>query len=152
MLLKGCGYGGFAGGGEAGEPEGEAFLVAVGVAFGAGEGGVPSYVSVGVVELVGGAVDGLWGVDFRWDTGGRWVAYVAMVAVVLLSCLVCVCKQLNAFGEAVSDQSIRSKIPMKYCGTFRRTWWLLALAWVSIKLVTRFDSLYLLFFSLHTMS
>lgn len=46
MLFEGCGYGRFTAGGEAGEPDCEAFLFAVGVAFGAGEGGMPCYVAV----------------------------------------------------------------------------------------------------------
>ena len=45
VLLKRSGYGGFARGGEAGEPEGEAALGAEGAALGAGEGGVPGNVA-----------------------------------------------------------------------------------------------------------
>jgi hypothetical protein len=41
MLFGGCRDGAFSGGGEAGEPEGEAFLFAKGVALGAGEAFVP---------------------------------------------------------------------------------------------------------------
>lgn len=45
VLLEGGGDGGFARGGEAGEPEGEAALGAEGCALGAGEGGVPGDVA-----------------------------------------------------------------------------------------------------------
>ena len=56
VLLEGGCDCGFAGGGEAGEPEGEAFLLGVGLALGAGETLVPgdvaryriSYMLVGV--------------------------------------------------------------------------------------------------------
>lgn len=46
MLLQCDGYGGFAAGGETGEPEGEALLAAEGAPLGVGEGGVvPCYVA-----------------------------------------------------------------------------------------------------------
>lgn len=45
VLLEGGGDGGFARGGEAGEPDGEAGLVAESGAFGVREGGVPGYVA-----------------------------------------------------------------------------------------------------------
>ena len=54
VLFEGGGDGGFAGGGEAGEPDCEAGLVSEGGALGVREGGVPGYVSVGEgVSLLG---------------------------------------------------------------------------------------------------
>lgn len=47
VLLEGGGDGGFARGGQAGEPDGEAALAAELVALVAGEGGVPGDVAVG---------------------------------------------------------------------------------------------------------
>lgn len=45
VLLEGGGDGGFARGGQAGEPDGEALLLAEGLALGAGEGRVPGDVA-----------------------------------------------------------------------------------------------------------
>lgn len=52
VLLEGGGDGGFARGGEAGEPDGEALLLAEGLALGAGEGRVPGDVARGAERLL----------------------------------------------------------------------------------------------------
>lgn len=52
VLLEGGGDGGFARGGEASEPDGEALLLAEGLALGAREGGVPGDVARGTEKLL----------------------------------------------------------------------------------------------------
>ena len=65
MLFGGCCDGAFSRGGEAGEPEGEAFLFAEGVALGAGETFVPCDVSIwwllDVWNCPGCEAEGWWG-------------------------------------------------------------------------------------------
>ena len=68
MLLKGYGNGGFTAGGQAGEPEGEAFLAAQGAAFVVGEAVVPCYVPGG---------EGFSGVKIGGEEGKRRT-YVAI--------------------------------------------------------------------------
>lgn len=61
MLLEGSCDCGLSGCGEAGEPDGEAFLLAVGVALCAGERWVPGDVAEGVLVMFGGDGGVWWG-------------------------------------------------------------------------------------------